>query len=593
MAGSRGHSTGRPERAQGPGRGLTVRAGAALGGIGLAFLLLIGQLAHLQVARGQFYRRQAERQQIMSRELSARRGRIYDRRGRLLAVSVPRWSIYADPAGVENPGRVATALARLPGVSRRRVRRKLRRDGYFVWIKRQVSDEEASRVRALDLRGVHMRRERKRLHPQGPLAAHVVGFTDIDGRGLAGIERRMDKLLRGRPGMESVLCDGGRRIFRSPRDHVRRRPFNGYDVHLTLDAYIQSIAEQELRKAVDKHQPEAATALVLDARDCSVLAMASWPTFDPQQPAASPARNQRNMAVTDAYEYGSVMKPFTVAGALERDLVTPSTEFDCHGGEWRIGARTLHDAHEFGVLSVSDIICYSSNIGAAQVGMALGAGPLHGALRGFGFGTPSGIALPGEVGGRVRPLDAWNDYSVVSVAFGQELAVTPLSVARAFSVFPNDGALLQPRIIRSVVPAGGGRPVYEAGPPMLTGYPIDPATARQVMRMLRRVVEEEHGTGRQVEMREYSVAGKTGTAQLMRQDGRGYSDSRYLASFVGIAPVENSRVVVLVSLKAPSENGYYGGLAAGPAVRNIIRRTLRYLNVPPAPPADGEMGETA
>ncbi|MGD2174322.1 MAG: penicillin-binding protein 2 [Candidatus Brocadiaceae bacterium] len=574
----------------GPGPALKAKAAAVVGVLWVLFVLLIVRLAQLQIADAELYSRHASRQQILRRELSARRGRIYDREGRLLAASVQRYSVFADPKGVEHPRLTALLLADLFGLSADQLEGKLHKDCFFVWVKRQITDEQAEQVRRLRLPGVHMRRESKRLYPQGRLATHVVGFTDIDGRGLAGVERKMDTLIRGLSGMETVLCDGGRRVFSSPQDRLTRKPFNGLDIRLTLDAYVQEIAEQELAEAVQTHRPERGAAIVLDARDCSVLAAASWPTFDPAAPAEAPVSHQRNIVVSDAYEFGSVMKPFGIAVALEEGVVAPDTEFDCHQGEWHIGARVLHDAHAYGTLTVSDILCHSSNIGAAQVSLLLGAEKLYAGIRAFGFGDPTGISLPGEVRGIVRPLRAWNRYSVVSVAFGQELAATPLAVASAFAVFPNSGFLLQPRIIQSVQRPGTGEKVYACTEPIIAGEPVSPQVAHQVMRMMRRVVVE--GTGRRAQLEAYPVAGKTGTAQLLDPSGRGYSDVRYLASFVGIAPADRPRLVVLACLKAPSQNGYYGGVAAAPAVRRIIDRTLRYMHVPPAPGTASAPGES-
>ncbi len=572
------------------GGALKAKASVAAGAIAVGLLLLVAQLARMQIVQAEFYQHQADQQQVLHRQLSAHRGRIFDCRGRLLASSVQRWSIYADPKGVLRPALAAALLSRTLDVSRTRLLRDFQKDSSFAWVKRQVTDTEADRVRKLALAGIHLQKESKRLYPQAPLAAHVVGFTDIDGRGLAGVERSMDTLLRGQPGIESVLCDGGRRIFRSPEDAVCREASNGYDVQLTIDAYVQNIAEQELAKAADEYRPEAAAAIVLDALDGSILAMASWPDYNPQDPTANPVANQRDVAICDAYEFGSVMKPIVIAAALECGTVQPETQFDCHGGLWRIGARTLHDAHAFGTLSVSDIVCHSSNIGAAQVGMALGRKLLYSAVYGFGLGRDSGLALPGEVGGIVRPMSAWNDYSVVSVSFGQELTITPLALARAFAVFANGGLLLQPRIVESVRPSAGGEPVYTAGPPVVSARPISAETARQVMAMLARVVAE--GTGTRAQLSDYVVAGKTGTAQMLTPDGRTYSHSRYLASFCGIAPVGHPRIVVLVSLKAPSKNGHYGGTVAAPAVSQIIEQTLRYLKVPPAPRTEVALGES-
>ncbi len=580
-------ATGQPRTA---GGALKAKAAVAGGAIAVGLLLMVAQLARMQIVQADFYKQQADQQQVLHRQLSAHRGRIFDRSGRLLAASVQRWSIYADPKNVKKPEVASVLLSRALDVSRSRLLRDFGRDSSFAWVKRQVTDDEAARVRELGLEGIHLQKESKRLYPQAPLAAQVVGFTDIDGKGLSGVELEMDSLLRGQPGMESVLCDGGRRIFRSPEDAVSREPSNGYDVQLTIDAYVQNIAEQALAEAADQYRPEAATAIVLDVRDGSILAMASWPTYNPQDPTATPPANQRNVAICDAYEFGSVMKPVVIAAALECGTVEPGTQFDCHQGLWRIGSRTLHDAHTFGTLTVSDIICHSSNIGAAQVGLELGKKLLYSAVYGFGLGRDSGIALPGEVGGIVRPLSAWSDYSVVSVSFGQELTITPLALARAFAVFADGGRLLQPRIVESVRPSGGGEPVYTAGEPVVSARPISPSTASEVMAMLARVVAE--GTGTQAKLSDYLVAGKTGTAQMLTPDGRTYSHTRFLASFCGIAPVNDPRIVVLVSLKAPSKNGHYGGTVAAPAVRQIVEQTLRYLKVPPSPHTEVALGES-
>ncbi len=573
------------------GPALRIKATAAVAALWVVFALLALRVGHLQIARGEFFLHHARRQQAVSRELSAPRGRIYDREGRLLATSVLRNSVYVDPKGVSAPRAVVSLLSDVLDMRPEALRRKLARDCYFAWVKRQVPADLAARVRRLNLRGVHMRKENMRLYPQGRLGAHLIGFTDIDGRGLAGIERELDGLLRGRPGEEIVLRDGNQRIFRSAADRLRQLPSDGLDVHLTLDAYVQEIAEQELAAAVCKHEPECGAALVLDARDGSLLAAASWPGFDPNDPAAAPVANQRNIAVSDAYEFGSVMKPFTVALALEGGVVEPTTEFDCHQGEWQIGGRTLHDAHSYGILDVREILLHSSNIGVAQISLALGAQALHDGIRRFGFGRPTGISLPGEVGGIVRPVAAWNRYSVVSVSFGQELAVTPLAVARAFAAFANDGFLVQPRIIQSVVERETGRVVYSAGGPILGEQAVSAPVAARALSMLRRVVAE--GTGRRAAAAGYAVAGKTGTAQLLTEDGTTYSDSRYLSSFCAIAPVPRPRVVCLVCLKAPSQKGYYGSVAAAPTAGNILRRTLRYLGVPTTALPEPNTGEDA
>ena len=577
-----------PEQPSGAGTAVKTKAVVAAGAVAVGLLLLVAQLVRLQIVQAGFYERQAEQQQVLHRQLSAQRGRIFDCQGRLLATSVQRWSIYADPKGVKQPEAAASALSKALGVPRDHLLREFQKESSFAWVKRQVTDVEAQRVHDLDLDGIYMEQESKRLYPQGSLAAQVIGFTDIDGRGLAGMELEMDTLLRGRPGMESVLCDGSRRIFRSPEDVVTGKPFDGYDVQLTIDAYIQNIAEQELGKASDKYRPEAAAAVVLDAQDGSVLAMASWPSYNPQSPSDTPVANQRNVAICDAYEFGSVLKPVCISAALECGTVQPETKFDCHQGTWRIGSRTLHDAHGYGILTVSEIISHSSNIGAAQVGMLLGAKLLYSAVHGFGFGRDAGLALPGEAGGIVRPFSAWSNYSVVSVSFGQELAATPLAVARAFGVFASGGRLLQPRVVKSVTPYEEREPIYTAGPAVVNATPISEETASKMRDMLRLVVQE--GTGTSAKLADYDVGGKTGTAQLLSPDGKTYSNNRFMSSFCGIAPINDPRIVVLVCMKAPSRSGYYGGTVAAPAAAQIIEQTLCYLKVPQVPKTEVALG---
>jgi len=574
--------TGQTHRSTPPhaGRALRIRAAVALGVICVAFLLLIGRLARLQVVDAAHYRELALQQQVVNRKLAARRGDIYDRNGRRLVSSLRVASVFADPQAVKDVDLTAAALADVLGLEPATVARKLRRPGRFAWIKRLVSRTEAADARKLarKLPGLHLRDEYKRFPCQGSYAAHVTGFTDVDGRGLAGIEKQLDPLLRGRPGMETVRCDGGRRIIWPGGQAPRREPFDGYNVYLTLDLCVQIIAEQELDAVMERHEPEAALALVMDARDGSLLAMASRPAFDPARPAATPVANRRNMTICDAYEFGSVFKPITIALALDAGVVSPETRFDCHNGQWRVGGRVVHDAHPYDMLTVHDILVHSSNIGAAQVCLELGVDDLYAGMARFGFGERTGVALPGEIGGIVRPRRLWNKNSAISVAFGQEIAVTPIAVVRAFATLANGGRLIQPRIIQRIEHAETGRIIYNAGEPAFSGRAVSSGTAEQIMDMLRAVVES--GTGRRARIDGYAVAGKTGTAQLLRRDGRGYRDDAYLSSFVGIAPVPDSRVVVMVAVKAPSRNGYYGGVVAAPAVSNIIERTLRRLRVP-------------
>ena len=564
------------------------RAMMFLGLICVCLLLLGGRLAQLQLLEESRFERLARRQQAVTRDLAASRGDILSADGQLLATDVQRKSIFADPTQVEDPEITARLLARSLNVDRKELEKDLRKtDRLFVWVKRQVSDRRAELVRDLGLPGVHMRDERKRLYPNGRLAGQVVGLTDIDGRGLAGLELQFDALLRGKPGQEVVRRDGMKRLLRSPYYGSVIPPDPGATLRTTLDSYVQSVAVQELRAAVRIHNPESAVAVVMEPRSGDVLAMVSSPRFAPNQPGRSPASHRKNRVISAVYEFGSVMKPITVASALDAGGITPETTFNCSGGAWRIGGRTVHDAHSYGRLTVAEIVQHSSNIGAARIGLALGKKRFFSHLKDLGFGRPTGIRLPGEVNGILRPLSRWNRYSVVSVSFGQELAVTPLNVTRAFCAIANGGWVVEPRLVKKAVYPEKNKVALSQPAPDRGKRVFSRSTTRKVRDMMARVVED--GTGTEAQLDSYTVAGKTGTAQLLRKDGSGYSSSRYLASFISMAPAGDPRVVVLVSLKNPRENGYYGGVAAAPACADILKRTLNYMKVPP----DKKQSETS
>jgi len=530
----------------------------------LILAALIGRTAHLQFSNPEQYTRFATVHRPGGRA-PARRGNIYDREGRLLATSVPQWSVFADPSEVKAPLETARILARVLDADQKTVNNRLSRSGRrFVWIKRQVSPSRAEWVRALGLKGVYLRKEYERFHPKGSLCAHLVGFTDIDGRGLEGLEAYFDSMLNG-PAREKEGDNGA--------------SIRGYDVHLTVDSYIQGLTRKALMRQVERHQPEAAWALVLDARNGEVLSMVNYPQYDPGAPSNSPDSHRRNRVLTDTYEYGSVLKPINVAIAIEKGIVEPDTEFDCHRGAWRFGRRTIRDVSEHGTLTVSDIVTRSSNIGMAQIGLKLEAEDFREGLTRFGFGELTGMELPGEKIGIMRPVSAWNDHSLISIAFGQEVSINALALARAFMALANDGILLRPSIVQEVTDPLSGAQISQnrRGADLRTA--VSPDTAELVNEMLVRVVEE--GTGSRAAVEGYSAAGKTGTGTLMCEDNLRYSRGRYISTFVGFAPAEDPRLVVLVSLKVPTAGGYYGGTVAGPAFSEIVRQTLGYLNVAP------------
>jgi cell division protein FtsI (penicillin-binding protein 3) len=552
------------------------------GGLTLVFLLLAGRLAQIQIRDRGRYDELFRQQTSFLRTRHGRRGSIYDSQGRILAISTPKDSVFADPAVIDKPRATALLLARsLKANPSPLYRRLLAQNKRFVWVKRRITPSESNWIKKLGLKGVHIRQEHHRVYPTGHLCSHVVGFSDIDGRGLSGIEHSLDAILRGGKTSEVLLKDARGNIFaRDIQGNAPTAPVrNGYDVYLTIDSRIQNITRQALQRQFQRHRPEAAWALVMNARTGAVLAMVNLPDFNPNRIAESSPNSRRNRIITDTYEYGSVMKPFTVAAALEAGVISPDTEIECHNGKWRIGARTISDVKEHDTLTASEVVIYSSNIGAAHIGLKLGVERFYKALTMFGFGETSDIHLPGEVTGILRPPERWNKHSLLSISFGKEITNTALSLATAYTVFANEGLLIRPHIIQKIADPDTGEVVYNFDEPVIIRRVTTPETASQVMEMLKRVVEE--GTGRGVRLDSYAVAGKTGTSALLSRSGQGYSDSRYLSSFIGIAPADDPRIIALVSLKAPSEGGHYGSTVAGPACRKIIKETLQILGVPP------------
>ncbi len=521
------------------------------------------RVGHLQFSEPEKYIRFAtlhrpEEQRVV------RRGNIYDRRGRLMATSVPLWSVFADPAQVESRLETARILSRVLDADLSYVyTRLLRTDRRFVWIKRQVSHSRAEWVRALDLRGVYLRKEYRRFYPYGELAGHVLGFTDIDGRGLEGIEARFNDQLAG-------VRDGSEEKNAMPR--------RGKDVYLSIDAFIQAFTRDALMKQVQRHEPEAAWAVVLDVDSGEVLSMVNWPKVDPIAPSAVPASHRRSRILNSTYEYGSVMKPITVAIALEEEIVEPETEIDCHNGRWHFGRRAIHDVSEHGTLTVSEIVAHSSNIGMAQIGLQVGIDRFWNGLRRFGFGRPTGIELPGESTGILREPAGWNDHSLISIAFGQEISTNAIALIQAYQALGNEGVLNQPTVVKKVVDPADGVEVFRTSNTRAGRRVVSRDTAREVMDMMKKVVEE--GTGGRASLEHYTSAGKTGTGSLMCDEGRGYSKDKYISTFVGLAPASNPKIAVLVSLESPQRGGHYGGTVAGPAFREIARKALAYLNVP-------------
>ncbi|MBI4459428.1 MAG: transpeptidase family protein [Acidobacteria bacterium] len=542
--------------------------------LGLWAVVIVTRLIHLQVFQSSFFQRQARRQQERTIEVSPVRGVLYDRNLRPLAISVEVESVFAVPGEIRNPEATAKLLAPVLEMEARVIRQRLRGPRYFSWVKRKVSARQAARVRQLNLQGVYFQKENQRFYPKAELAAHVLGHVGVDDQGLAGMELRYEEVLRGRPGQLLIERDAHQRWLR----RTGRPPRPGQNLVLTLDENIQHIAERELAAAFQQSRAISGTVVVQDPHTGEILALANQPTFNPNRYAGADSEALRNLAVSAAYEPGSAFKVVTVAAALEEKLAEPQERIDCQMGSIVLAGRRIRDHKPFGILSVEQIIQNSSNVGAIQLALRLGNESFYQYVRSFGFGSPTGIELPGEAMGLTKPPERWSKISIGAMAMGQEIGVTPLQIAAMASIVANGGWWVRPRIVRSD-PAG-----RIAEPPLLADRRriISPETAEMLQRMMTLVVEK--GTGRQAKPQGYTAAGKTGTSQKIDPATRAYSRRDHVASFVGFAPAESPVFTILVVLDSP-RGRYHGGDASAPVFRKIAEQVLAYRNVPASGPA--------
>jgi cell division protein FtsI (penicillin-binding protein 3) len=556
-------------------------AAVVLGALALLFAGLVGRLIYIDTVMAPRLRGVAIEQQEGSTAIPARRGTIFDARGRVMAVSEVRNSVFVDPALIEHPDETARTLAPLLHMDAGEIENEIRtsRSPRFCWLKRLIDNAEARELQALKLPGVGLREEFERRWPMNELAAHVVGFTGADGVGLEGLEASFNSHLQGVDGSMVTVYDARRRPMRSDRDDWRP-PVDGGHVVLTIDSVIQSIVEQQLREQVEQFKAECGVAVVLSVKTGEVLAMACCPTYDPNNYQAYPMDARRNRVVTDPVEAGSTFKPFVMSGALAGKYVRPTDAIDCHNGLHFFGKRMIHDTKQHGVLSPKDIIVYSSNIGMGVIGTRMGNPALYDIITRFGYGSPSQVGLSGESEGIVLPLKQWTSYSTTSVPMGQELAVTPMQLVTAFGAIVNKGVLLRPRILKARL-AADGSVIESFDQPEVIRRVIPEDVARYMTdEVLPAVVK---AGGKDLELSEYTMCGKTGTAQVPYKGRRSYEPNAYLSCFVGAAPVEDPQIAVLVMIRKPNPSiGYYGRVVSGPAVRDVVRATLEYLGVPPS-----------
>jgi len=539
--------------------------------------VILVRLYGIQVRDHDDYVERARRQQQRAVTLDPPRGIVYDARGRELAVSVEVASLAATPSQVEEPEATAEALASVLDLDAGKLAAALAEDREFLWIRRKLDPPDAERVRALGLQGVYTLPESKRYYPMRELAAQLLGYVGTDNVGLAGLEYRYDSRVAGEPGKRTVVRDARSGTVLHP-GLGGRAPRPGRDLHLTLDAAIQNVVERELRAGVETSGAERGMAVVMDPESGAILAMASYPTFDPNRFAAFPKSHWRNQPVMDTFEPGSTFKMVTLAAALEANRVDPLEKIDCGLGGIVLNGVRINDHHPFGELTTREIIARSSNVGAIKLGLAAGRERLHATLRAFGFGRPTGVDLPSESAGIVHPLERWSELSPAYVSFGQGLSVTALQLTNAFAAIANGGYLLRPYLVRGLGDGDGG--VEVVGRREVVGVPISPSSVIQVRSMLESVVLD--GTARAAAVPGYRAAGKTGTAEKAVA-GRGYAADKYVASFVGFAPIERPALVAAVVLDEPWPR-YHGGEVAAPIFGAIARQVLLYLGVP----RDGE-----
>jgi cell division protein FtsI (penicillin-binding protein 3) len=569
-------------------RGRRARVVATAGFLALAFLALFGRAADLTVLRGPEFARQAAGQHRREVALVPHRGEIVDRNGELLALSLNVPSVYVRPRQLgEEKGRI-TEVVRALRLQPARLQKQIETQP-FVWLKRQALPQELAEVEALQVPGVGHFEEPRRVYPHGALAAHVLGFVGTDAQGLAGLELRFDREIRGRAVRIAVDRDARGREFL--RTALTESATQGNRIELTLDAEIQSITERELAVGVASARAVAGAALVLDPQTGEILALANYPTFNPNKRSewGNPKQKQRirNRTLSDPYEPGSTFKAILAASALEEGVVKPTERLFCENGGWKIGKWTIHDSHPHGWLSFAEVIQYSSNIGAAKVGDRLGRERYHGWLKKFGFGQRTGIELPDESPGILRDGKSWARIELATNSFGQGISVTPLQMAAAYGAIANGGRLMRPYVVRRIT-APGGDVVLDHQPTVVRQL-LSERAAKTTTELLRRVVEEKGGTGGKARLDEFTVAGKTGTAQKVDPRTRAYSSKR-IGSFVGFVPADHPRAVILVLIDEPSTS-VYGGVVAAPVFRSIAEGVMQAMRVAPerqAPPQGGK-----
>ncbi|WP_382328277.1 peptidoglycan D,D-transpeptidase FtsI family protein [Hydrogenophaga sp. UC242_50] len=532
--------------------------------LAVAFAGLAGRAAYVQVFGNDFFQRQGEVRFARTLELPANRGRVLDRNGLILASSVVAQSIWAIPEDVDRAEPKLRQLAKLLEMPLADLRKRLADDDKtFVWIKRQVDDPVAKEIAALGIKGIYQRREYKRQYPEGEAAAHVVGFTNVEDIGQEGVELAFNQQLAGKSGSRRVIKDRLGRVVEDVRDVVP--PVDGPDLQLSIDSKVQYFAYQKLKDAVLAHKAHAGSVIVLDTVSGEVLALRNYPSYNPNRRQNLTGEQLRNRVLTDSFEPGSTMKPFIAALALEKGLVTPNTPIHTAPGRITIGGSTISDSHPNDVLTVSQVIQKSSNVGTVKMAMQMSPREMWETYAQAGFGQKPQVPFPGAVTGRLRPYKTWRPIEQATMSYGYGLSASLFQLAQAYTIFARDGELIPLTLQKSDTQTAGVR--------------VFSAKNSIAVRQMLGLAAGPGGTGSRAQTMGYSVGGKSGTAH--KQEGKGYAEKKYRSWFVGLAPVEAPRIVVAVMIDEPSNGQYFGGLVAAPVFSETVQQTLRILGVQP------------
>ncbi len=548
---------------------------------------IFGRVAYLQLFCHSEFLTRAMRQQRHTINIYPKRGVIFDRNMQALAMSVPVQSAFVVPAEVKDRAMAARLLSVPLGMSADEIREKMDSGSSFVWLKRKLPPASSEAVQGLNLKGIYFQEENQRFYPKRELGAHVLGFVDVDEKGLGGIEHEYDNLIRGQDEKVVVMADAHQRWF----DGGEAQRDRGVNVVLTLDEKIQYIAERELAVAIEKTHAPAGTVIVQDPNSGAILALANWPEFNPNAATEVPTESRMNRAISAIYEPGSTFKLITLAAAFDQNLIRPEEVFNCENGAVTVAGHLIHDHKKYGMLTVAGILANSSDVGAIKIALRLGSPKFYDYIRAFGFGNPTGVDLPGESRGLLNRLDHWGSYSIASVSMGQEVGVTPLQMVTAVSSIANGGLLYKPHVVEEMRRADVVLPLE--GPSLSTEPKrvIRPETAATLRSLMEGVIL--YGTGKHAHLDGWTAAGKTGTAQKIDPTTGKYSRTNVIASFTGFAPINNPAVTILISIDSPGGYPHGGGDVAAPVFKRIAEQVLPYLDVPRDVPLSPQLLQTA